>query len=89
MLVRLSFTITMAIFFAGVICYFMFGCTAAPPLYVIDVRLIVHGNRLDSLKLVSVTSPSMTATRKRNQNPLPAVLFTMPMHSLAKRLSTG
>ena len=38
MLVRMSFTIMMAIFFAGVICYFMFGCTAAPPLYVIDVQ---------------------------------------------------
>ncbi len=38
MLVRMSFTIMMAIFFAGFICYFMFGCTAAPPLYVIDVQ---------------------------------------------------
>ncbi len=38
MLVRMSFTIMMAIFFAGVICYFMFGCAAAPPLYVIDVQ---------------------------------------------------
>ena len=28
----------MAIFFAGLICYFMFGCTAAPPLYVIDAQ---------------------------------------------------
>ena len=28
----------MAIFFAGFIGYFMFGCIAAPPLYVIDVQ---------------------------------------------------
>ena len=38
MLVRMSFTITMAIFGAGLICFFMFGCGAAPPLYVIDVQ---------------------------------------------------
>ena len=38
MLIRMSFTITMAIFGIGLICFFMFGCTAAPPLYVIDVQ---------------------------------------------------
>ena len=38
MLVRMSFTITMAIFGAGLICFFMFGCSAAAPLYVIDVQ---------------------------------------------------
>ena len=38
MLIRMSFTITMAIFGAGLICFFMFGCGAAPPLYVIDAQ---------------------------------------------------
>ena len=38
MLVRMSFTITMALFGVGLICYFMFGCSAAAPLYVIDVQ---------------------------------------------------
>ena len=38
MLVRMSFTITMAIFGVGLICYFMFGCHAAVPLYVIDLQ---------------------------------------------------
>ena len=38
MLVRMSFTIMMAIFGVGLICYFMFGCGAAVPLYVIDVQ---------------------------------------------------
>ena len=38
MLVRMSFTITMAIFLAVLICFFMFGCSAAAPLYVIDVQ---------------------------------------------------
>ena len=38
MLVRMSFTITMAIFGAGLICFFMFGCSAAAPMYVIDVQ---------------------------------------------------
>ena len=38
MLVRMSFTIMMAIFGVGLICYFMFGCDAAVPLYVIDVQ---------------------------------------------------
>ena len=38
MLVRMSFTIMMAIFGAGLICFFMFGCGAAPPLYVIDAQ---------------------------------------------------
>ena len=38
MLVRMSFTITMAIFGVGLICFFMFGCSAAAPLYVIDVQ---------------------------------------------------
>ena len=38
MLIRMSFTITMAIFGVGLICYFMFGCDAAVPLYVIDLQ---------------------------------------------------
>ena len=38
MLIRMSFTITMAIFGAVLICYFMLGCSAAAPLYVIDVQ---------------------------------------------------
>ena len=38
MLVRMSFTITMAIFGAVLICFFMLGCSAAAPLYVIDVQ---------------------------------------------------
>ena len=38
MLVRMSFTITMAIFGLGLICFFMFGCSADVPLYVIDVQ---------------------------------------------------
>ena len=38
MLVRMSFTIMMAIFGIGLICYFMFGCGAAVPLYVIDAQ---------------------------------------------------
>ena len=38
MLVRMSFTITMAIFGAGLICFFMLGCSADAPLYVIDVQ---------------------------------------------------
>ena len=38
MLLRLAFTITMPIFGIGLICFFMFGCSAAAPLYVIDVQ---------------------------------------------------
>lgn len=38
MLVRMSFTIMMAIFGVGLICYFMFGCAPEPPLSVIDVQ---------------------------------------------------
>ena len=38
MLVRMSFTITIAISGAMLICFFMFGCSAATPLYVIDVQ---------------------------------------------------
>ena len=38
MLVRMSFTITTTIFGAGLIYFFMFGCSAAAPLYVIDVQ---------------------------------------------------
>ena len=38
MLVRMSFTIMMAIFGVGFICYFMFGSASEPPLYVIDVQ---------------------------------------------------
>ncbi len=38
MLVRISFTITMAIFGIALICFFMFGCSVSPPLYVIDVQ---------------------------------------------------
>ena len=38
MLVRISFTITMAIFGIALICFFVFGCSVPPPLYVIDVQ---------------------------------------------------
>ena len=67
MLVRMSFTIMMAIFGAGLICFFMFGCGAASPLYVIDAQKLAGAAPATAESLLHEMVPCQLSGGKKDK----------------------
>ncbi|RKU11896.1 hypothetical protein C6502_07330 [Candidatus Poribacteria bacterium] len=98
MLVRMSFTITMALFGVGLICYFMFGCSAAAPLYVIDVQKLAGATPETAAQPLKEMVPCKLIHEDRwedcNVHALPSewdryICLSQKMHLFSCRISQG